>query len=358
MDRMFGSVTPYAFVPHMVLYDYDDEMTFMERAHNLAFSMFDALMRKFYYLPEMNKQARKYFGNLQSPLPSVEELEKSVAVILVNSHFAMIKPRPMMPGMVNIAGSHIKPVKPLPTDIQEFLDGAEHGAIYMSLGAFVQSSKMPKEKMEMILKVFGSLKQRVLWKFETDNLPKLPPNVMVRKWLPQSDILAHPKLSLFIAHGGLFGTIEGSYRGVPILFMPFYGDQYRNAKLAESRGYAKKLLFSELTEKSLKSKINEMTTNKKYKTKAKEISRLLTDNPTEPIEEAMYWIEYAVRTNGAKHLKAAGMKLPWYKYLMLDVIGVSVIALWILLKGFQYFLSELCPPKVVKPEKLTSKKLN
>jgi len=48
---------------------------------------------------------------------------------------------------------------------------------------------------------------------------------MIRKWLPQSDILAHKNVVLFITHGGLFGTQEGLYRGVPMLFIPLYGDQ-------------------------------------------------------------------------------------------------------------------------------------
>lgn len=146
-------------------------------------------------------------------------------MILVNSHFSMNPPRPLLPGIVNIAGAHIKPPSPLPNDLQEFLDGAEHGVIYFSLGAYMQSSQMPRETYETIMKVFGSLKQRVLWKYEADKVSNCPSNVMVRKWMPQKDILAHKNVILFISHGGLFGTIEGTHRGLPILFIPFFGDQ-------------------------------------------------------------------------------------------------------------------------------------
>lgn len=302
MDRVMGGLTPYSFVPHMVLQDYTDDMDFFQRCNNFGFSMIDVIYRKFVYMPAMDRMAREHFGNLEGPLPSVAELENSIAVILVNNHFAMTPPRPLMPGMINIGGAHIKPLKPLPDDLQQFLDGAEHGAIFMSLGSFMQSSMMPKEKMVAILKVFGSLKQRVIWKFESDDSPPLPSNVIVHKWLPQSDILGHPNLLLFISHGGLFGTIEGSYRGLPILFMPFFGDQYRNAMLAKSKGYGRKILFTELTEESFKSEIDEMITNKSYMKNAKEVASLLNDNPSHPMDEAIYWIEYAARNKGAKHL--------------------------------------------------------
>lgn len=351
MDRAMGAITPYSFVPHMVLYDYDDDMTFFQRCYNLMFSMLDAAVRRFYYMPAMEKMAREHFSSLEGPLPSIAELEKSISVILVNSHFAITKPRPLMPGMVNIAGAHIKPVKPLPTDIQAFLDGAEHGAIYMSLGSFVQSSMMPKEKMQTILKVFGSLKQRVLWKFESDDISKLPANVMVRKWLPQSDILAHPKLLLFISHGGLFGTTEASFRGVPVLFMPFYGDQYRNAKLAESRGVAQQILFTDITERSLKSKIVEMTSNKNYLARAKELAKKLNDNPAKPMDEAMYWIEYVIKYKGAKHLKSPGVNLSIFQYLMLDVVAFFAAILWLSIKLARVLIATCCRRQKVEVEK-------
>jgi hypothetical protein len=48
---------------------------------------------------------------------------------------------------------------------------------------------MPEYKKNAFLQVFSKLKQRVLWKWETDTLPGQPKNVKLGKWLPQSDIL-------------------------------------------------------------------------------------------------------------------------------------------------------------------------
>ena len=106
-----------------------------------------------------------------------------------------------MPGIVHVGGAHIKPPKPLPSNLQEFIDQSEYGVILFSLGAFLQSSQMPKEKIEMILTALGKFKQRIIWKFEDESI-KTPPNVLIKKWLPQSDILAHPNVVLFITHGG------------------------------------------------------------------------------------------------------------------------------------------------------------
>lgn len=58
---------------------------------------------------------------------------------------------------------------------------------------------MPQEKLLEILEAFRGLKQRILWKVEGDAPADIPPNVMIRKWIPQSDVLAHPKVVLFVS---------------------------------------------------------------------------------------------------------------------------------------------------------------
>lgn len=128
-------------------------------------------------------------------------------MIFVNTHKSTSKPRPQMPSIVHIAGAHIKSPKALPSNIQAYIDNSEHGVIFFSLGSFLQSSKMPKQKIDILLDAFGKLKQRVIWKFE-DETYKVPSNVLVSKWLPQSDILAHPNVILFITHGGKTNAIS------------------------------------------------------------------------------------------------------------------------------------------------------
>lgn len=68
------------------------------------------------------------------PLPSLYDLEKQVSIILLNSHVSLTTPRPTVPGLIDVGGLHIKDPKPLPADIKQFLDNANHGAIFFSLG--------------------------------------------------------------------------------------------------------------------------------------------------------------------------------------------------------------------------------
>lgn len=180
------------------------------------------------------------------------------------------------------------------------------------------------------VETFSKLKQNVIWKFEDESLENIPPNVLIRKWMPQSDILAHKNVVLFMSHGGMFGNFEGIDRGVPMLFIPLYGDQYRNAQRAEATGYGQTVKFGDLSSEILLAKINELTSTKKYYNRARELSALFKDNPIHPMDEAMYWIEYVCRHKGAKHLKSHAVNMPWYSYLLLDIVGAVLLGLLII----------------------------
>ncbi|PAV61416.1 hypothetical protein WR25_01758 [Diploscapter pachys] len=63
-------------------------------------------------------------------------------------------------------------------------------------------------------------------------------NVAFRKFLPQNDLINSGKTALFIGHGGQNGLLEASKAGVPIVVIPIFGDQHRNAKSFEEAGMA------------------------------------------------------------------------------------------------------------------------
>ena len=69
------------------------------------------------------------------------------------------------------------------------MTGARDGVIYVSMGSLMQSKTMSVHVQKMFVEAFSKLPQRVLWKWEADELPNKPNNVMIKKWMPQRDIL-------------------------------------------------------------------------------------------------------------------------------------------------------------------------
>lgn len=69
------------------------------------------------------------------------------------------------------------------------MDEAKEGVIYFSFGTVVSPHTMPQEVLQVFVKVFKKLPQRVLWKIEAEDLPGLSKNVKLAKWVPQPGVL-------------------------------------------------------------------------------------------------------------------------------------------------------------------------
>lgn len=138
-----------------------------------------------------------------------------------------------------------------------------------------------------------------------------------------------------------------------MLFIPFFSDQNRNSLISEQNGNGLMLPFSTLTAETFSSYLNEMLTNKVYDDRAKEIARLYNDNLVHPMEEAIFWIEYVMRSKGAKHLKSHAVNMSWFSYLLLDVLALPIIFII-----FTYALVKLVLRSIFKKEntKLKNKK--
>lgn len=220
------------------------------------------------------------------------------------------------------------------------------------MGSQLKSKDMPTEKKKALLSVFKKLRQKVLWKFEED-LPEKPENVIIRKWLPQQDILAHPNIQLFITHGGLLSTTETIYHGVPVLAIPVFGDQELNADTAVQSGYGLKIGYNDadFNENKLNNLIQELLNNPIYRENAQRISILFHDRPMTPMQSVVYWVEYVVRHKGAPHLRVAGVGMPWYKYFMVDVVVVLIFGLILLACILKYIFKRLLQKLFSKNDK-------
>ncbi|XP_049873915.1 UDP-glycosyltransferase UGT5-like isoform X2 [Pectinophora gossypiella] len=294
--------------------------TFVGRLKNLYYSLYEYAYWKYWFLYEQERLMTKYIPNIPQPVPSLFEMQKNASLLLMNGHFTFDPPTAYLPNIVEIGGAHLSHSKSqLPVDLKKILDEAPHGVVYVSLGSNVKSAELPIEKKNAFIKVFGSLKETVLWKWEDDDLGPIPKNIVTRKWMPQKDVLAHPNVKVFISHGGLIGTQEATYNGVPIIGIPITGDQYNNLLLAQNIGFGRILRYHDISEETLGNNLKEVLKDDSFKNKAIEIADRFKDRPMNALDTAMFWIEYVIRNKGANYMKNPAMDLSWVAANMLDV---------------------------------------
>ncbi|KAI9274176.1 hypothetical protein BY458DRAFT_569913 [Sporodiniella umbellata] len=62
------------------------------------------------------------------------------------------------------------------------------------------------------------------------------PNLRFESWVPQTAVVMHPSVSVFLTHGGAGSMYEGLFAGKRLLVFPFFGDQFLNAQNVKRRG--------------------------------------------------------------------------------------------------------------------------
>ncbi|XP_042887614.1 uncharacterized protein LOC122263301 [Penaeus japonicus] len=314
-SAVLGNVLNPAYVPNLMI-SYPVPMTMLHRFLNtIQHIMIAVNWRHWSIVPPTQKEISAQFPDL----PPLLDIERNQSLTLMNSHFTMNDVLPLLPSQVEVGAMHCRPGKPLPEDLKSWISGASDGVVYFSLGSVAQGHSMPKKYRDMFVEAFKKLKQRVVWKYEVE-LEGVSDNVLMRKWLPQQDILAHPNVRVFITHGGLLSTQESFYHSTPVLAVPIFGDQPKNGMNIQNNGLGLMLVWEELTVDLIVNSLQEIISNPKYKAKAVEVQGPLRDQPDSPKDRAVFWTEYVIRHKGAPRLRSPAAKLSWVEYLMLDVL--------------------------------------
>ena len=160
------------------------------------------------------------------------------------------------------------------------------------------------------------------------------PNVHLLPWVPQNDLLAHPKLVLFITHCGYNSLIESVSHGKPMIGFPISLDQPYNAAIMKDKGLAEMLSLADFTAGELTSTIEKVISDPKYKENAQRASRLLRDKSQPPGERISYWANHVVQYGNA-HMLSAAHDLNIFQFLMIDIYlflftcGLVVIAMMV-----------------------------
>ncbi len=90
---------------------------------------------------------------------------------LINHSDVWEKPRPYPKLFLNVLGMHISPnPPPLPKDLAEFVEGAEHGVIVFALGVSLIPADLPPSHLEAILEAFRRVPQKVIMRLHVPGM--------------------------------------------------------------------------------------------------------------------------------------------------------------------------------------------
>ncbi|XP_054584589.1 UDP-glucuronosyltransferase 2B31-like isoform X5 [Eptesicus fuscus] len=248
------------------------------------------------------------------------ELMGKAEMWLIRTYWDFEFPHPLLPNFEFVGGLHCKPAKPLPKEMEEFAQSSgENGIVVFSLGSMV--TNMTEERANVIASALAQLPQKVIWRYDGKKPDTLGPNTRLYKWIPQNDLLGHPKTKAFITHGGTNGIYEAIYHGIPMVGLPMFADQPDNIAHMKTKGAAVRLDFNTISSTDLLNALKTVINDPSYKESALKLSRIHHDQPVKPLDRAVFWIEFVMRHKGAKHLRPAAHDLSWFQYHSLDVIG-------------------------------------
>ena len=80
----------------------------------------------------------------------------------------------------------------------------------------------------------------------------------------QCYFLAHSSVKVFVTHGGLHSIEETVSREVPIVGIPFYGDQSENVRKFVALGIGEQINAASITAKKLKEIIVKVAASRMY----------------------------------------------------------------------------------------------
>ncbi|XP_073961129.1 UDP-glucosyltransferase 2-like [Choristoneura fumiferana] len=358
LGHIFDNYEVIGAPSHPLLYP----QAFNTRLYNLS------LWEKFTQLYNMYQIMSFYRGSLHDleyaavkrifgeDTPPFSELQNNVDMLFLNMHPIWEGNFPVPPGVVYMGGLHQNPQKELPKDLKNYLENSKNGVIYISFGTNVDTNVMPQEKVQNIIKAFSELPYDVLWKWNSDELQGKTENIRISKWFPQSDLLRHPKIKLFITQGGLQSTDEALTAGVPLIGIPMLGDQWFNVEKYVHHKIGLQLEMGTLEVESFKNAIETVIGDKSYRENIVRLRTLMNDQPLAPLERTVWWTEHVLRHGGARHLRAPAANMPWAQYYELDLVllvlstalAVIVLSSLVIYKLVKFVLSQVSNSKKLK----------
>uniref|UniRef100_A0A0N4ZAL3 glucuronosyltransferase n=1 Tax=Parastrongyloides trichosuri TaxID=131310 RepID=A0A0N4ZAL3_PARTI len=357
-----GVPSPSSYVSPMIA-DMGDQLNFIERVKSfIGHTIFPYV----YHHMLITDKETEIFRRIISPdFPNLLDLSQKCPLAMINSNELYDFPRPTLHKIINIGGLGMskKDAKPLEGIFKKASEGNKvKGIIVFSFGSIANATLMPIEWKEAFMKAFSQFPEYEFFcRYDGKDLEEQrPKNVHLLKWLPQSDLIQHPKTKLIITHGGYNSLQETILAGIPIICVPLFGDQPRNAKLAVKNGIGLSISKSDINQENIYNSIRTIIHDDSYSKKVKRLQRMILKRPVSSEDLLIKWTEFVAEFKTLENMIPYGTKLGFIQYYQIDVVifllTIILLVLFIILFSLKKLVSCVvkrfckCPDKKQKKE--------
>ncbi|CAD5232412.1 unnamed protein product [Bursaphelenchus xylophilus] len=368
---MMTSFTPAVFQNDMV----GDKMNFFGRLKNWLRSQ-----SNYYGFTGSAERITEVFRKRWPEFPYVGDIAAKSPIVLVNTNEFLSFPRLTTSRIIEIGGHSLPKLEEKieaknSTLVEDLLNEELVDVVVFSLGTMVQTQWLPREVLDNIVEAFTDLedyqiiakinKEDVITRNRLANLT----HVKVLDWIPQTELLAHPKTKLFITHGGYNSLLEAAWFGVPVLSIGIFGDQMHNAEIPERNGWGKSFDKHILLDTSfpLSEAVKNIIGYPQYTKKAHRIKNILRQQIPKPQDRLINAFKL-LETQGGElpELLPASIHLSCFKLYNLDIyiffFVLVLLTLW-LIAGIFAAIGRCCSRlgskfKTVKPNEHEAALLN
>ncbi|GMT04299.1 hypothetical protein PENTCL1PPCAC_26473 [Pristionchus entomophagus] len=273
MINMVGVPALPSHIPSL-LTDASNDMAFFKRVKNFAWELFCDLYLPLGSAPYTAIYREKYGEDF----PTLSQIAREGSFLMVNSHADIEFPIPVTSKIVYIGGLGMKKEtnqlkEPFASSVNQ-----STSTVVVSFGSVADTKHMPVHWKEAFIGLFKSNPSiRFIWKF--DQAIDVPSNVLRVGWLPQNDLLGHEKVVAFITHGGYNSLGESISTGTPIVTVPLFGDQFRNAQLAEFRHFGVRVYKQDLSADNLNTALHKIMDDPSYLSSARLAQSIAFSSP-------------------------------------------------------------------------------
>ncbi|KHJ97000.1 hypothetical protein OESDEN_03033 [Oesophagostomum dentatum] len=142
-----------------------------------------------------------------------------------------------------------------------------------------------------------------------------------------------------------------------MITVALFGDQPKNAKLAERHHFSINVHKSDLSADTIARALDKLFKDQSYSKNIKRLSQMVKKKPVSPDHLLVSWAEFAAEFKTLDNLVPAGNKLNFFQYHSLDVIAflltIVLLVLYISYRILKFALLKAC--SFVRPNKKEKK---